>query len=71
MKTPIRCDDPTDFDFDDDEDAECPNCFGEGVIYDCVDGFCVDWLDGCSLCARSCDWCRPAPKTKAPDADPR
>lgn len=24
------------------DDGDCPNCGGEGVLYDCFDGFCVD-----------------------------
>lgn len=52
--------DPADDDFDDYDDDECGNCGGEGVIYDCIDGFCVNAEDGCDLCARRCDWCNPA-----------
>lgn len=40
-------------------DEGCPNCGGEGVIYDCFDGFCIDAESGCDDCARRCDWCRP------------
>lgn len=42
----------------DEYDAECPNCGGEGVIYDCFDGFCIDAEDGCDDCAFPCDWCQ-------------
>ena len=50
-------------DFDDDlggQPDDCPNCGGEGVIYDCFDGMCVDAESGCDLCERECDWCSPA-----------
>ncbi len=40
------------------DDGECPNCGGEGVVYDCIDGQCLDADIGCDLCARKCDWCR-------------
>lgn len=46
-------------DYDDDYDEECPNCGGEGWIYDCIDGMCVDAESGCDLCKRRCDWCYP------------
>lgn len=48
---------PDDFDYDD----SCPNCGGEGVIYDCIDGCCEDAESGCELCERRCDWCNPKP----------
>ncbi len=47
---------PSNFD-DMDDDGECPNCQGEGVIYDCIDGCCIDPESGCDLCAHRCDWC--------------
>lgn len=53
---------------DDDEygqDDECGNCGGEGVVYDCFDGFCENAEEGCDDCARRCDWCRPTkPKVR-------
>jgi hypothetical protein len=39
------------------DDQECPNCGGEGVLYECLDGFCVDDESGCEDCAYKCDWC--------------
>jgi len=53
-------------DFDDGHD--CGNCGGDGVTYDCIDGFCVDAESGCDMCERRCDWCNPAPKSKDADA---
>lgn len=45
-------------DFDDDN--ECWNCGGEGVIYMCEDEIgCVDPESGCDLCERRCDVCTP------------
>lgn len=46
---------------DDYDDGSCPNCGGEGVVYDCIDGCCIDAESGCDLCEFRCDWCRPAP----------
>lgn len=47
------------FDFDDDN-GDCPNCGGEGVIYMCVSEYaCIDPEGGCDLCERRCDWCKP------------
>jgi hypothetical protein len=46
--------------FIDQYDDTCPNCGGEGVVYDCFEEWaCVDPESGCDLCARRCDWCRP------------
>jgi hypothetical protein len=56
----------TDFDDFDMED-DCPNCGGEGVIYHCIDGCCVDADIGCELCERTCDWCRPRRNALARD----
>jgi hypothetical protein len=42
------------------DEFDCPNCDGEGVIYDCQSDYaCVDPESGCDLCIRKCDWCRP------------
>ena len=51
----------TETNLDDDEfdiDEYCPNCGGEGAIYDCIDGFCFDAESGCDLCEHTCDWCK-------------
>lgn len=45
-------------DFDDHE--LCWNCHGEGFIADCFDGFCINAEDGCDLCMRRCEYCKPA-----------
>jgi len=39
-------------------EVECWQCAGEGVIYSCFDGLCVDAEEGCDDCARRCDICR-------------
>jgi hypothetical protein len=39
------------------DNDECPNCGGEGVVSDCIDGMCLDPESGCELCERKCDWC--------------
>ena len=55
-------------DFDDWDDDECPHCCGEGYVYDCIDGCCIDADEGCYLCERRCDWCRPRPPRNPLDA---
>jgi hypothetical protein len=52
--------------FDEIDDDGCPNCGGEGVTYDCIDGFCEDAESGCDLCARRCDWCNPKKQAVLP-----
>jgi hypothetical protein len=40
------------------EDAECWDCGGEGVVYDCFEEWaCVDPESGCDECMRRCDVC--------------
>jgi hypothetical protein len=52
-----------------DDPGECGNCGGSGVVHDCIDGQCLDSDEGCDLCERRCDWCRPrrpaTPQTEA------
>jgi hypothetical protein len=46
-----------DYDFDD--QAECWNCGGEGVIYSCFEEYaCIDPEGGCDECERRCDVCK-------------
>lgn len=46
--------------WDMDDDGDCPNCGGEGVIYCCMDEIgCIDPEGGCDLCERRCVWCNP------------
>lgn len=40
---------------DDDDDAECPNCGGDGFTYNCIDNCCEDAEWGCEQCERICD----------------
>lgn len=42
------------------DDGDCPNCGGEGHVFDCWDGFCENADIGCKLCTSRCDWCNPA-----------
>lgn len=37
------------------EDDECPVCGGEGFVFDCFDGCCLDADIGCDDCTRTCD----------------
>jgi len=48
------------------QEDECPNCGGEGIVYSCFEEWaCVDPEGGCDLCERRCDWCQPR-KAAAP-----
>lgn len=58
--------------YQDPDDMDCcPNCGGDGVVYDCFEEYaCVDPEGGCDLCARRCDWCRPSkPRVEAPTSE--
>lgn len=44
---------------DHNEYDECPTCGGEGVIFNCFDGFCEDADWGCDDCTRACPDCSP------------
>ena len=48
-------DPPDDYDYDDDLDAECPNCGGTGRVEDCFEDTCVCINPPC--CWQRCDWC--------------
>ncbi len=49
----------------DDED-ECWNCGGEGVVYSCFEEWaCIDPEGGCDQCMQRCDVCRPARRPEA------
>lgn len=39
------------------DDDDCWNCGGEGYVYDCFDGLCLNAEDGCADCMRRCDVC--------------
>lgn len=45
---------PDDHDYD---DGDCWNCGGEGFVYSCFDGFCLNAEEGCDDCARPCEVC--------------
>ena len=49
-----------------DDDNECPQCGGEGFVFQCFDGFCEDADVGCDDCTRPCPECgiryKPAPE---------
>lgn len=45
-------------DFDDADDPfDCYQCGGEGFVWSCFDGFCVDAEEGCDDCTRPCPEC--------------
>lgn len=57
---------PNDYDYYENDDC-CPNCGGEGYVFNCQDEIgCVDPEGGCDLCMRRCGWCNPRPKKSAP-----
>lgn len=41
----------------DDDPGDCIECGGEGFVWDCFDGFCVDAESGCDDCTRPCPEC--------------
>lgn len=49
-------------DYDDDFDnGDCWNCDGEGFVINCFDeGACLHPDEGCDLCTRRCEVCRPS-----------
>ncbi len=53
-------------DYDDYDDySDCWQCGGEGFIFDCFDGFCLDAEIGCDMCTKRCDVCsQPATQGK-------
>lgn len=58
--------------YQDPDDMDCcPNCGGDGVVYNCFEEYaCVDPESGCDLCARRCDWCRTSrPSVEAPTSE--
>ena len=49
---------PNPSDYDDEWDnIDCWNCDGDGYVFECFDGFCLDAEIGCDLCTRQCDVC--------------
>lgn len=44
-------------DFEPDDPWDCYQCGGEGFVWDCFDGFCVNAEDGCDDCTRACPEC--------------
>lgn len=46
------------------DEGECWQCGGEGFVFDCIDGFCLDAEAGCDMCTKRCDVCSATP-TKA------
>jgi hypothetical protein len=47
---PVEYDEP-------DDPWDCYQCGGEGFVWSCVDGFCVDAEEGCDDCTRPCPEC--------------
>lgn len=43
-----------------DDNDECPSCGGEGFLYSCLDGQCVEAEYGCDECERPCPICNKA-----------
>ncbi len=41
-----------------DDDDTCQRCGGEGVVFECFDGFCEDADVGCDDCTRPCPECQ-------------
>lgn len=45
-------------------DDECPVCGGEGFIFDCFDGCCIDAEIGCDDCTSPCPECAALTKAR-------
>ncbi len=39
------------------DELECPECGGEGFVFGCFDGCCLDADIGCDDCTRPCPVC--------------
>ena len=52
--------------YPDDDNGECWRCGGEGYVFECFDGYCLDAEVGCDDCTRRCPECvRRARRQKA------
>lgn len=51
----------------DDDPGDCFECGGEGFVFDCFDGFCVDAESGCDDCTRPCPECRRRKQQASPE----
>lgn len=60
QQNPLNDPEPPEDHFDSDE---CWQCGGEGYVFDCWDGCCIDADVGCDDCTRPCDICAPSKKT--------
>lgn len=40
-----------------DDDGDCPNCGGSGIVGECFDGCCADAEYGCDECEEPCPLC--------------
>lgn len=49
----------------DDDPGVCHECGGEGYVWDCFDGLCVNAEDGCMACTRRCPECVRAKRERA------
>lgn len=45
-------------DYDDYDTDDCWYCGGDGFVFECFDGFCLDADVGCDDCTRECPECR-------------
>lgn len=52
-----------------DEPEDCPECGGEGFVFQCFDGCCEDADIGCDDCTRTCPVCGGKPLNAEPDPD--
>lgn len=58
-----------DYDDYDDDPGDCYECGGEGFVWDCFDGFCVNAEDGCDDCTRPCPECARRKRDNQPTPD--
>ena len=56
-------------DYEADDPWDCYQCGGEGFVWSCFDGFCVDAEEGCDDCTRPCPECARRTRDNQPTPD--
>lgn len=48
----------------------CWKCGGEGFVWDCIDGCCLDAEAGCDMCTSRCEICSARSPASASEEKP-